>query len=366
MPQDVYYRISSDGYDVVVVNSWDTLNNVREDILAGAIYVKAIDLPRNLRSKRVYIDAIQEDGTTTRIGLYHTKTLQEIAYYGNLIEAGENIEINGVVRDVEYLKKEKERLQDRLNNIILPALKNGDINIISEEIPFIENIVGFDYVAFNSERATTNNYSNKFGIPNMNFSEIMQKKENYFREKLIDRFNHLFDGEDLQYDYLLYQATGNPVIVYTKEDSRLDKFIPSNPIIDDEGYKVDANGRKQYKWPNNAKLYSYIIGNKSIDVVVVDNIEDLVSDESFILYRSKYKIRNKSIYDLNSDNLEDLINIIANEQYESWVKSNTAVMARIPSQSLSFAMNIDTVAYLPYGNNIAFVPNEQVFLQGSD
>ena len=41
-------------------------------------------------------------------------------------------------------------------------------------------------------------------------------------------------------------------------------------------------------------------------------------------------------------------------------------MARIPSQSLSFAMNIDTVAYLPYGNNIAFVPDEQVFLQGSD
>lgn len=366
MPQDVYYRISSDGYDVVVVNSWDALNNVREDILAGDIYVKAIDLPRNLRSKRVYIDAIQEDGTTTRIGLYHTKTLQEIAYYGNLIDAGENIEINGVVRDVEYLKKEKERLQDRLNNIILPALKNGDINVISEEVPFIENIVGFDYVAFNSERATTNNYSNKFGIPNMNFSEIMQKKENYFREKLVDRFNHLFDGEDLQYDYLLYQATGNPVIVYTKEDSRLNKFIPSNPIVDDEGYKVDANGRKQYKWPNNAKLYSYIIGNKSIDVIVVDNIEDLVSDESFILYRSKYKIRNKSIYDLNSDNLEDLINIIANEQYESWVKSNTAVMARIPSQSLSFAMNIDTVAYLPYGNNIAFVPDEQVFLQGSD
>ena len=274
-------------------------------------------MPRNLRSKRVFIDAIQEDGTTTRIGLYHTKTLQEIAYYGNLIEAGENIEINGVVRDIEYLKKEKERLQDRLNNIILPALKNGDINIISEEIPFIENIVGFDYVSFNSERATTNNYSNKFGIPNMNFSEIMQKKENYFKEKLIDRFNHLFDGADLQYDYLLYQATGNPVIVYTKEDSRLDKFIPSNPIVDDEGYKVDANRRKQYKWPNNAKLYSYIIGNKSIDVVVVDNIEDLVPDESFILYRSKYKIRNKSIYDLNSDNLEDLINIIANEQYES-------------------------------------------------
>ncbi|MEG0773625.1 hypothetical protein [Clostridium sp.] len=41
-------------------------------------------------------------------------------------------------------------------------------------------------------------------------------------------------------------------------------------------------------------------------------------------------------------------------------------MARIPSQSLAFAMNIDTIAYLPYYNNISFVPNQQVFLQGSD
>ena len=41
-------------------------------------------------------------------------------------------------------------------------------------------------------------------------------------------------------------------------------------------------------------------------------------------------------------------------------------MARIPSQSLSFAMAIRTVGYLPYGNNITMVPNSNVFLEGSD
>jgi len=44
----------------------------------------------------------------------------------------------------------------------------------------------------------------------------------------------------------------------------------------------------------------------------------------------------------------------------------TEVVARIPSQSLSFAMNMDTVAYLTYGNNIRIVPNNHFYIQGSD
>jgi hypothetical protein len=41
-------------------------------------------------------------------------------------------------------------------------------------------------------------------------------------------------------------------------------------------------------------------------------------------------------------------------------------MARIPSQSLAFAMSIKTVGYLPYSNNVTMVPNSNVFLEGSD
>jgi hypothetical protein len=64
--------------------------------------------------------------------------------------------------------------------------------------------------------------------------------------------------------------------------------------------------------------------------------------------------------------MQDTFKRLAKKQYESWVKSNDAIMARIPSQSLSFAMAIRTVGYLPYGNNITMVPNSNVFLEGSD
>lgn len=46
----------------------------------------------------------------------------------------------------------------------------------------------FEYVIKEEERLTTNNYRNAFGIDGMNVSEILQKKETYFKEKLQDKF----------------------------------------------------------------------------------------------------------------------------------------------------------------------------------
>ena len=57
---------------------------------------------------------------------------------------------------------------------------------------------------------------------------------------------------------------------------------------------------------------------------------------------------------------------IAQKQYDSWVKTNKSIISRIPAQSQSFAMVVDTVGYLPFGNNVTMVPNSNNFLEGSD
>ena len=108
---------------------------------------------------------------------------------------------------------------------------------------------------------------------------------------------------------------------------------------------------------------TYRYGNRSIDVIITNDMSFI--DDNFSLYRSNRNLDRQGFYNLNGN--EDLIfDTLAKSQYNSWLKSNTSVSARIPSQSLAFAMNMDTVAYLPYGNNISFVPNEMVYLEGSD
>lgn len=51
---DVYYDI--DTRLPVVINNWDTFNKVRDNILNGKSYIRAIDLPRNLRVMQVFLN----------------------------------------------------------------------------------------------------------------------------------------------------------------------------------------------------------------------------------------------------------------------------------------------------------------------
>lgn len=378
MPVDVYYRISPENNEVSikVIDNWNDLKLVSDEIKNGVKYVKAIDLPRNLRSKRAFIDVTTTEGNIIRIGLFHFKTLRLISDIGDILDdnvditkypqdQNGNILYNGIYRDKSFFSKEKRRLQNYFNETVLKGIKDKNINIISSEIPDNINIKDFNYVVYNAEKATTNNYSNKFGIKNMNFSEIMQKKEDYFKENLLKKFDDFLDF-NLNYDYLLYTSKGTPTIVYTKLTDDIKKFVPGEVIVNEDGYRLDQEGNIMYKWPENAKLYSYTFGNKSIDVILLDNINNILNDGNFVFYKSKFNLNGQNLYKLTPENINIIINTLANIQYKSWLKSNTSVMARIPSQSLSFAMNIDTVVYLPYNNNIAFVPNEQVFLQGSD
>ena len=107
-----------------------------------------------------------------------------------------------------------------------------------------EGVTDVTYVTYNSEKVTTNNYSNKFGIRNMNFSEIQQKKESYFKEKLLDKFKDV----GMHYDVLLYTSDGTPTMVYVNGDSPdLKLFTKALPVVDEDGYRVDRNGNQMYK-----------------------------------------------------------------------------------------------------------------------
>lgn len=361
MPVDVYYRIDpiSGQPSVTVIDNWNSLNKVRDEILSGVTYIKAIDLPRNLRSKRAFIDVTTADNNVVRVGLYHLKTLQEISKVGDALSG--DLIYNGEVWTKQDLIKRKNELQTYWEDIVLKAIDEKNINVLSEELPEGLLPINISYIVFNDERATTNYYSNKFGINNMNFSEIQQRKESYFKEKLINKFEDI----GVQYDYLFYTSSGVPTLVYTNPNPDIKGYVENTPIVDEEGYRIDNNENQMYKWPNNAKLFTYKYGNRSVDVIVTNDLKPLIDSDAFALYRSKYNINKKNLYNLNN-NQDIIFNALSTAQYQSWLKTNTAVMARIPSQSLAFAMNIDTVAYLPYSNNISFVPNEQLFLQGSD
>lgn len=246
MPVNVYYKlIPGQDPEIVIIDTYEKLRKTSDEIKAGIVYVKAIDLPRNLRSKRAYVDVTIND-KVYRIGLWHFKTMKEIA---NAANAG------------DYTRKEE--LQNYMNDVILPGIHRQnevDLKNIRDELDeslFLNtedplnlisyNISKVQYVSLNSERITTNNYSNKFGIPSMNFAEILQRKESYFKEKLLEKFNSP-DNINLENAILLYPSNGKAtVIVSDINNYKLNTTTEIEPIINEEGYRIDRNQDTLYK-----------------------------------------------------------------------------------------------------------------------
>ena len=167
----------------------------------------------------------------------------------------------------------------------------------------------------------------------------------------------------------MYSANGKPTAIITNPELiDTSKYKPSIPTVDEDVYRLDADGNKLYIWPDNDKLYKYNYGNIVIEMIYTDNngLDKLLDDGPFVFYRSNNILRKPNLYNLNSANIDTVLDRVARKQYLSWQKSNEAVMSRIPAQSLSFAMVINTVGYLPWSNNVTMVPNMNVFLEGSD
>ena len=403
MPTDVYWKqvpTYDDNGNIVNINwspekieNWSDLVKVSTEIKNGAVYVKAIDLPRNLRSKQVFIDAqfINEYGEiiNQRIGFYHLNSFKKLAALGIKLENSDYV--NGETE--ESVLKAKKELQNEIEQKLLPIIYQGNVNssILLEELEIPEgySLNNISYICKDEERLTTNNYTNVFGIKNMNWSEISRLRDEYFYRSLIERFADIKDNDGLivNYDILLYDSNGTPTaILFEKEELNLNNdpnYIVSYPTVDDDGYRLDAEGNKLYKWPEEAKLYIRKNGSIEVETIVINDLTsvennsftstsllDIIKEESFIFYRKGTSFNGKlnmtNLYELNDKTMENTLRNIAIKQYDSWVKSNDAIMARIPSQSLSFAMAIRTVGYLPYGNNITMVPASNTFLEGSD
>ena len=133
-----------------------------------------------------------------------------------------------------------------------------DITVINSEVnsyflDFIndENIESFEYIVKHDERLTTNYYSNKYGIKDMNFSEIKQKKADYFYRNLKSKFP-IINSEDP----VFYTASGKITIIRTSGKPVESDWVEVTPKIDVNGFRINDEGDVKYKFPENAKLYS--------------------------------------------------------------------------------------------------------------
>lgn len=396
MPGDTYYRIPMDTYQtitkdeaqIVELNSYQSLKDASEEVLSNQyIYIKALDVPRNLRAKRVYLSVKNKYGEKQLVGFYHLNIMKQLANIGNLITSTSD------VNERTRLINEKKKIQKNLDDNILPILSKlyarnteltgREINILNEQLPEelqITNSLDIDYVSTDSETLETNNYANVFGDPNMNIAEIKQTGPKYFIDKLRTRFNQDVTMPNTNVMYSLYTSKGDVTQVVNKatwENNLNANYIRVTPIVNEDGFRVTNSGKIMYKLPEDAEIYKIGTGDSSFEIIVTDHIIDpdkngvALQDNRFWLFYKKHGpnyTKINGMYELsnNAKDNEQLFKIVGEKQYQSFIQSLTEVVARIPSQSLAFGMDMETVGYLPFRNNLRIVPLEHFYLQGSD
>lgn len=101
MPTDVYWENVGDDanpqWQPRKIETYDDIINVSQAIINHTgekpKFVRAIDLPRNLRSKHVFVDVTLDNGGTQRIGLYHLNSYKQLAKLGRWLGNNDSTKI---------------------------------------------------------------------------------------------------------------------------------------------------------------------------------------------------------------------------------------------------------------------------------
>lgn len=408
-PNTNYYIIENGNRILYQTNTYNDLIELSNRIELGAIVVPAYNLPRNLKAKQVgvVITTIKNGETVNEYhDIYFFNTHRKIANCGNLLSrlSGLNdktitekdkldfLNISGqVFVDIESAKNKLTELKKSYGNAlqgILTSLSTVDFNnpdSVNKVMGTLESELNIPIAEENElrtfklhteldERITSNNYSHIWG--NTSFSEIAQKKNKYFESRLRSILeinadhNNILTEEGIQSAVILFTMQNKSTCCVSNPDHIKDGALEIPVIVDEEGYRLDDNNRRLYLWPEGARLFQ----KNGHDIILTNNLEEniktITNNSYFIGYRSEQDyflpINYYGSFNNNSKEFETYIQGLSMAQYQSWLKTNHCVQARIPSQSLSFAMHLKTVGYCPWATNISICSNAHVFTQGSD
>lgn len=394
-PDTNYYIVNEFGVgELFVTSTYNKLMDLSNAILSGAKVVKAYNLPRNLKAKQVGIEITDSTGKREYHDIYFFNTHKKLAKCGQLLSklSNKNTPVE-IIEEFELFTGQKftdvHNASNKLTALkrkygtdlqnILTRIANNDFGDVENELgllPLEEGITRTYRVHTDlDERITSNNYSHVWG--HATFSEISQLKEKYFENRLRNvlhvpaAHSTILTAEGAESGVELFTMSSKCTFCVSDLEHIQSGALETPVVVDDENYRLDNSGRRMYMWPIGARLYT----KNGHDIVFIPsdfekNLEIITQSSYFSGYRSKQEyqipVDYYGTFQENSNNFEEYVKGLSIAQYNSWLKTNHCIEARIPSQSLSFAMHLKTVGYCPWETNISICSNAHVFNQGSD
>ena len=279
----------------------------------------------------------------------------------------------------------------------------------------------FNYKANAAEMIMGDIYQSKFNrLDKDSISEIKSKGSEYFREKLIKKYD--VSTEPAEFDFKITSESGESVYVQfsgnnitndsssIKLESKQDPLDPKNTLYfirdrfgkemiyinkdyvdeikikNEEGRIVvyfksfDSNNRLNSNFKKMVNNFININKQSIAELIPISKIDKITKLEVINAKDGKQISRKSVNYNLTEytqdlmfrfvgkryTNMEYMIDDMSKKLYASWEKSHEFVAARIPSQSMQSFMPMKNVAYFKTKSNEAYVSVWQIWFQGSD
>ena len=239
----------------------------------------------------------------------------------------------------------------------------------------------------------------KFGLlKSENVSDVMQSGENFFINKLNDKYNFPDVDNDL-YDFVLYTDNGDEILVKVGTEDNIQRmFAKVGGLSKDDTFKIVGDkvyyNDTEFSSANDKGFYTYVdnYGHKHsvITVSQLDRVSELLNSGTIDTYRTNYSNGNwKALAKFNRKSLEENpkfefdksfqydfikeeakqfqrnIKRLAKRQYDAFEKSLYLVGARIPTQGMQSYMPMKVIMFTDSKVNDIYVPKAQTWLQGS-
>ena len=263
-----------------------------------------------------------------------------------------------------------------------------------------ETVVATEYNVEPAEIIVGRMNASKFGLTEYDsLSKIMFEKENFFRNKLLDKFEFP-DIDPNLYDFVLYTETGEPILVkYGTEEDIQEQFAKIGGLSQDSSFKI-VNDKvyyndEEFTSVNDKQFYTYTDSKgQKYNIITTNNLDrvnELKNSDIIDLTRTNYKSNKwRELAAYNQDELTKnphfdyvkaiqsqfireeskqltyRIDKLAKRKYETFKKSLYLVGARIPTQGMQSYMPMKVVMFTDSEVNDIYVPKAQTWLEGSD
>ena len=356
---------------VMYLQSFTDYDTFKHMDLSGKVIRNFTSRPKNLKATNT---KFKEHGIQKSV--YELDSVRAMFYYKQGIKPEF---VQAVLMSRGYTAVESNNMFNTLQKIVQRDLRNLEkgkpilkIALANDGTFTTTEFIATDVEVTPAQLITGRYHAKEFMMDSQdNVSDVLEKKEGYFVDKLRSKYNFTNDEPEWT-ETVLFTESGERYLVRTANEDERTNLIRNGFTEDTSIENINGtfySGEDKITKLEGVSFHKYLDKEtgKVWNVVIVDSEETkrkLLRSSFFDFYRHNYQDDFRR--DREHDKWKERIDRKASRMYQSFLYQRKMLGTRIPTQAMQSFMPMEIVGFTDSVVNDVYVPVQMFFLQGSD